>query len=187
MSARFSNPFLRVPPGGFVLTIDGETVRSSVYLQFVERAYGLMQKHGVSGDPGGLAAEQMCPKLGPLARVYCTGSYKGGEAPLPAETLASSLVFCSRPVVAFDRIEARAARCLKCPKHKRPWCTSCNGHLARMMTAFGKRRPELPVDRGLGICMCARAYETVLCSVEYKANEPIWAGVPPECWRNNDV
>lgn len=187
--ARFRYPRLSVPPGGYYLIVNGERVSAATYDEIIPLASRLLKKHNIEGSAETAIADCMCARLGVLTNLYCElgSKFPVKPHPLPAEVLRSSLVYAGRNVVQFDRIEARLQRCLKCSKHVRDWCTTCNGHLARVVGSFNGRRPELPIDRGAGVCLCAGAYVSALCSVEFGGEDQVWPDVPPSCWRNQDV
>lgn len=175
------------PPGGFVFETHGERVTGRCFDEIAPKVRGLMAKYGIAGTAEAAVAGYMCPRLGPAAHAFCAGEFSASDDVGRHEAVDNCEPYYSRQVAPFDVIERRLARCMTCPRHFRGWCLTCTGHHQRILNGFRGRRPALPVDRGTGVCTCARAYEAAVASVEYAPEEKIWEGAPETCWRISDV
>lgn len=183
--ARFRNINMSAPPTLFV-EIGGERISGRSFMQIAPAVRAAMARHGVHGTAEQVIADYMCPRLGPSADLYCEGPVDEKDVITARESIENSLRYASLPVVTFDVIEARMVKCQSCPMHYRGWCATCNGHFAAMLSALGSSRPRLPVDATSGVCRCAKAYETMICSVDHGESK-VWEGVPDTCWRKTDV
>lgn len=183
---RSSVDFMSPPPSGFEFAVGDELVSGRNAAEIMPKVRALLRKHGIAADPEMALAEYMCPRLGPMARFYCAGTFSAPDHVLPREALANCAAYASRPVVPFDTVQRRLGACSACPKHERHWCLTCSGAFNEIKRMMGGRRPLLPADRFSGVCGCARAYEAVVCSVDYEG-EAEWPGTPETCWRKHDV
>ena len=175
------------PPGGlYFYETHGVKVTGRTFLEIEPKVRSLMAKFHISGTPEMEVAAYMCPRI-PNPGAYCKGSTVEAPHVRPNVAIATSLPYCERQVVAFDEIERRMRVCAKCPEHARDWCPTCTGHVSRMKSAFGSRRPELPEDTVSGVCQCAKAYEIAITACEYGKDEKVWDGAPDTCWRKTDV
>ena len=176
-----------VPPGGlYFYETHGERVAARTFIEVEPKVRRLMEKYGIGGMPEMEIAKYMCPRI-PNSGMYCRGPSVEPAHVRAFDAIGHSLPYCTRQVVSFDVVERRLQVCHSCPKHARDWCPTCSGHVARIMDAFGNRRPALPADSVSGVCQCAKAYEMAIASVEYEGDEKIWDGAPDTCWRNKDV
>lgn len=187
MSVRFDNPYASPPGGKFFFEANGERVEGRCFQEIAPKVRSLMAKYKIPGTAELVLAEYMCPRIGPAANWFCTGAFKRSDDIRAIEALDNCKPYYSRRLAPFDVVERRLERCLSCPKHFRGWCMSCVGHLDRISAGFKGARTELPIDRGTGVCTCARAYEAAIASVEYGKDEKVWEGVPDTCWRLEDV
>ena len=175
-------------PGGYEFALGGDKVSARTAVEILPKVSALLLKHKVSAPAEIALAEYMCPRMGALARSFCKGDFGTVKCVRPAEALSGSAAYAKRPLVDFDTIQRRLAQCSKCPRHERHWCVGCTGAAAKlraMMGGRGRRRPALPMDRFSGVCACAKAYEMVVCSVQY-GDEPVWEDAPDECWRRTE-
>lgn len=176
-----------IPPYGlFYYETHGEKVVGRTFLEIEPRVRALMAKYGIPGLPEQEVAAYMCARM-PDSGRYCRGAAVAKEHVRPAEAIRNSLPYCSRPLVDFGEISRRLRVCAACPRHARDWCPTCSGHVSKMESAFGGRRPKQPEDSVSGVCQCAKAYEIAIASVEYGKDEPVWGGVPDTCWRKANV
>lgn len=187
MKPRFANKY-SVPPGGkFFCEIGGRMYEGRNFDEICGKVRPILAASGSKESAEDVIAAYMCPRLGPSGSWFCKGDFKDSDAVREHEAMENSERFFGLRVVPFDVIQKRLERCLACREHCRAWCITCNGHLTRVVTGFGGSRPELPIDRGTGVCRCARAYESAIASVDYPDGWTIWEGVPETCWRNADV
>lgn len=187
MSDTWFNTVNFIPPYGlFFYETHGEKVVGRTFLEIEPKVRALMAKYSIPGLPEQEVAAYMCPRL-PDSGRYCRGKTVAPRHVRPQEAIANSLPYCSRNLVDFAEISRRLRICAKCPKHARDWCPTCSGHVAKMESAFGGRRPRQPEDAVSGVCQCAKAYEIAIASVEYAKDEATWDGVPGTCWRKTDV
>lgn len=185
MRPRFANKY-SVPPGGkFFCEIGGRMYEGRNFDEICGKVRPALAALGSKASAEDVIAEYMCPRLGPSGSWFCRGDFRDSDAVREREAMENSERYFGTKVVPFDVIQRRLERCLACPMHYRGWCLTCNGHLDRMVAGFDGARPRLPIDVGTGICKCARAYESVICSVEH--DDKVWEGVPETCWRLKDV
>lgn len=177
---------MTVPPGGYFYELGGDRVEGRCYQETVSKVATLMRKHGREGSPELELAEYMCPRMGPAASTFCRGDFTPSHDVTKHEAIENSLEYGKMPLVPFDVISKRLARCQACPKRFRSWCLTCAGHYSAILSSMGGRRPRLPADLTSGVCDCARAYEAAIASVDY-GDKPPWDGVPGTCWRIKDV
>ena len=176
-----------IPPGGlFFYEAHGERATGRTLVEILPKVRAIMARHGIPGLAESALAAYMCPRI-PNPGMYCRGPQVPSAHVRPHVAIKESLPYCRRQVAAFDEISRRMRICQECPAHAREWCPTCSGHVSAMMSAFGKRRTELPEDTLSGVCQCAKAYELAIASVEYGEDEPVWEGVPDTCWRKADV
>lgn len=179
--------FMSPPPGGFEFGIGDDVVGGRNAAEIMPKVRALLAKHGVGTDPELALAEYMCPRMGPESRRYCRGAVPAPDYVLPREALANCAPLAPRPMVPFDTVQRRLGVCSSCPRHERHWCLTCTGAFDEIKRMMRGRRPLLPADRFSGVCGCARAYEAVVCSIDYDGEAP-WPDAPETCWRRrNDV
>lgn len=187
MAVRFANPW-SIPPGGYFFEIDGDRAEGRSLPEMRPKVEAILARHGRAGESVELAlANYMCPRLGRAAAWLCAGDFKAKSYVRPADALSGSARYATMPVAPFDAIQRRVSECMKCPKHERAWCTTCNGHLDRVIAMFGRSRPRLPLDAGAGVCTCAKAYVSAVASPAYGPDDKVWEGTPATCWRFRDV
>lgn len=174
------------PPEGYFFEAGGERISGRNYAEFEPRLRAMMARHRIPGLPESALAAFMAPHLSDPGRYIRGPSVVQADVTGP-EALANSERFVRRAVAPFDRIERRVATCTGCLMHYRGWCPTCVGHVQRLRSMFGGRRPSLPCDAATGVCRCTNAYEFAVCSVEYGKDEKVWKGAPNTCWRYNDV
>lgn len=187
----FRSLLAAVPGGLYFYESNGRKVSTPSRDAAVAQVAAIMRDEGRDGDPETELATYMCAFLQPVHRdAICVplGPAKPGRPAIgPKEAVENSIALVSgKNVETFDRIEARLAVCLRCPRHERRWCPSCAGHFERVMVSLSARRPRLPLDRMTGVCACAKAYESAVCSIPYARNEPVWDGAPETCWRRTE-
>jgi len=187
MSVRFENPYAAPPGGKFFFEHEGERVEGRCFQEIAPKVRKLMDKYSIPGSAELVLAEYMCPRLGAGASWFCKGQFQASNDVRSTEALDNCKPYYGKTLAAFDVVERRLEKCLACPKHFRGWCLTCTGHYNHMMLGFRGQRTELPIDRGTGVCLCARAYEAAIASVEYGKDDKIWEGVPDTCWRKEDV
>lgn len=176
---------LAAPPGSlFFYERNGVRVEERSYDAAVSAVSRLLSAMGVKADAELELAAYMCPRIGRDASWFCVSDSPQKPEVTPREAVENSLAaVAGRLVAPFDRIERRLAVCRGCPRHERNWCPTCAGHFERILVSLSGRRPRLPADRLAGVCACAKAYESALCSVDYKTGEPVWEDAPDTCWR----
>lgn len=184
---RFQNPYASPPGGMFFFEHEGERVTGRCFQEIAPKVRRLMEKYSIPGTAELVLAEYMCPRMGPAANWFCVGKFDRSTDIRSVEAMDNCKPYFAKPLAPFDKVERRLERCMACPKHFRGWCLTCTGHYERMMRGFRGMRTELPIDRGTGVCLCARAYEAAVASVEYGDADKVWEGVPDTCWRKNDV
>lgn len=179
-----------IPPGGR-FEYEGpnhEYVSGRSFAAIEPLVRRILNIHGITKSPEEAVADYMCPRM-EGASWFCTGMPTGMPTTptvRPKEAMANSEKFCSKTPVTHDVISARLAICMNCPKHKRDWCPTCTGHIDRIRQLI-PGRPKLAEDKATGVCMCTKAYEAAISSVEYAKEEPVWEGAPETCWRHHDV
>ena len=175
--------FMVPPPGGEYFCMAGyERIACPDWHRFRPVVEEFMAKHGVSGSPESFVAACMCPYM---PDWYCRGVF--GSRPVRMdEARRGAEPYFPRPVVAFDVVQRRLARCESCPRHSRSFCMTCTGILPWLCGRFGGRRVKVPEDTLAGMCECARTFASVVASVEFGEEEPCWEGIPETCWRNGD-
>lgn len=188
MKYRIRSKLSAAPGGRFFYERDGRRVEAGTYDSAVQAVARLLAERGVAADAEEELAAYMCPRVGRDALWFCAGGEPVSAGVPPRDALENSLrAVAGRLVATFDTIESRLATCQRCPKHERNWCPTCTGHFDRVMVSLSRKRPRLPLDRGAGVCACAKAYESAICSVEYGKDESAWEGTPEGCWRRKDV
>lgn len=173
------------PRDGFEFAIGDEKVSARTAVEILPKVRRLLAKHNISTLPEIALAEYMCPRMGAEAAWFCTGDVKQVPHVTPREALANCTQYVDKPMLTFEEIQRRMSICTQCPKHERNWCLTCTGAFDQIKRLMKGRRPLLPADRFSGVCGCAKAYETVVCSVEHDG-EP-WPDTPETCWRLKDV
>lgn len=172
------------PDGGFEFAVGGDKVSARTAPEIMPKVRRLLAKHGISAPAEIALAEYMCPRMGAKAKFFCEGDVEAPKHVLPQEALAGCAAYAKRPMVPFDVIQRRIGTCSSCPKHERNWCLTCTGAFAKIEQMMGGRRPLLPADRFSGVCGCAKAYESVVCSVEH--GKDLWPDTPETCWRRHE-
>lgn len=183
----FVNPHAAPPGGLFFYELEGERVEGRCFQEIAPKVRKLMEKHGLRGSAELEIAAYMCPRIGPAASWFCKGKFDGSTDIRSKEAIDNCAPYYRKELVPFDVMERRLERCLACTQHFRGWCLTCTGHYNHMQLGFRGKRSELPIDRGTGVCKCARAYEAAIAAVKYGKDEKIWEGVPDNCWRKEDV
>ena len=177
---------LAAPPGGvYFFERGGVRVEERSYDAAVAAVSRALRSLGdAKSDPEAELAAYMCPRVGRDARWFCESDAPAAPEVSARDALDGSLALVKGRLVApFDRIESRLAVCRSCPRHERNWCPTCAGHFERVLSALDRRRPRLPADRLAGVCACAKAYESAVCSVEFGKDEAVWRDAPDTCWR----
>lgn len=179
--ARFKSVMTPPPGGKFFYEINGERVEAPSWVEMYPKARELMIKNGVTGPVEWAVATYMCPFM---PDWYCSG-VSGRTVVRDKEAWANSEVYFRGDLVTHDIISSRLRICAKCKAHSREGvCLTCTGGLARILATFRGRRPKVLEDELSGVCTVARAYESVMASVEC---EPLTGeSVPEGCWRNGN-
>lgn len=172
------------PPGGlFFADVGGVHIEAPTWYQMEGRVASALAAAGRSDElPLAVVSECMCPHMPPW---FCLGSTENPRIVRRKEALSNAAAYFSKRLVRPIDIERRLDVCRQCPKHEGSDCLTCSGTLNWILRAFGGRRPAVMADRASRICACARTYESVVASVAYGADEPVWDDVPDTCWRKN--
>lgn len=173
--------FMVPPPGGEYFCMAGDDrISSPDWHSFRPRVVEFMAAHGIVASPESFVAACMCPYM---PDWYCRGVF--GSRPVRMdEARKVAAQYFPRHVVAFDVVQRRLARCVKCPKHNRSFCMTCTGILQWIERSFGGRRIKVPEDTFSGMCECARTFASVVASVDF-GGVPQWDGAPDSCWRKD--
>lgn len=178
-AARFVSVMTPPPGGKYFFELGGERVEASNWPEMHTKAQALMQKHGVTGPVEWAVAEYMCPYM---PDWYCRGVV-GRTVVRDREAWDRAQQYFRRDLVPFDEVSRRLRICQGCEKHSREGsCITCSGILAKILAAFGGKRPKVLEDEATGICTCCRTYESVVASVKH-GDDP-WPETPDNCWRN---
>lgn len=180
----FSSP-TAIPPGGrFFCELAGHRYEGKTLVEVCDAIRPELDRLRIRMTPEDFVASYMCPRLGSVGHWFCKGIPRGAASgPYPADIMSASERYFGMKTVSAEEVSARLERCLSCPKHERRWCLTCPGHLARILDGFGKSRPRVALDPKSGVCTCAGAYESAVCSVAYGPDDRIWLGTPKTCWR----
>lgn len=172
-----------LPPPGmpFFAEVDGERVEHYNWFRFIRFLSDVMKRHGVEGDPAEVAANCMCPHA---PSWYCTGVPASPDVVTRTAAMENARRYFGKRVVPFSVTSERLRTCMACPKHSRELgCITCSGLFNWMAMGFSGRRVAVPEDRGSGTCNCAKTLESVIATVDYGPEDPVWDGVPDGCWR----
>lgn len=181
MATRFISTNATPPTGYYEYGIDGDTVNARDIVAITRLARDLRAKHGLppATNPFRYVMEYMCRFL---PNGFCTepSSTKALRGPEVKENTRRLFKMRLEP---SDVIEKRMVICSSCPKHtRRGFCVDCTGLLEWIYRGFGTRRPQLPADRALGVCVCDEVLAAAGASV---AGRPLTEGAeyPEGCWR----